>query len=835
MNRVVAAMAVAVAAAFGLPAADAATFVVTTTADAGPGSLRQAILDANAAPGSDAITFALPGEGLPRIMPASPLPMVTDPVTIDGTTQVPGGWVEIDGELTSSAVGLALAAGSSAVTGLVINGFTAAGIRITGPGNDLVQGNRIGTDTSGTAALSPFAYGIEVSGSPANTVEDNLISGNAFGIFVHGGSASANVIQGNLVGTDASGTVALPNTTTGVWIFGAPGTIIGGTGDGEGNVISGNATDGIDIGGTGAVHTDVAGNAIGFGSDLTTPLGNGQVGIFIYAGAGNGDVGGDGANWIGYNGTAGVSLASSAGIANAILGNVIVDNGGLGIDLGGDGVTPNDAGDVDAGPNNLQNFPVLDPTFAGGTQVHGTLDSVANGSFVVQVFSAGVCDPSGYGEGAELLASLSIGTDGSGHGEFVATLSRAADASTEYLTATATDASGNTSEFSRCAPDTLVPTTTTSTTTSTSSSTATTVTTSTDTLSSTTTTTNVSGTSTTTVPASSTTTSAPTTSTTDTLGSSTTTTSPDGTSTTTTASTSSTTTTTTATPTTTTDTLASTTTTTNVSGASTTTIPASSTTTSAPTTSTTITLASTTSTNPDGTSTTTTAPTSSTTTTTGPTPTTTTTAPTSSTTTITLATPTTTTPAPTTSTTSTLPSTTSTTDAGGTSTTTTAPTSSTTTTNPVGTSTTTVTAPPTTTTTSSTPSATSTTLPGTCSGSDCGCVMDASFISIRCRLGALRDAVAAMPELARVRDKIDRQIDRATLLLGLAQDRCGAAEQRPASRKLRAVGRRLGRVSRMLRLPQPRHATPVVIQSLARTTVALVGDTRTLSHDLVCP
>ncbi|HUC33681.1 MAG TPA: right-handed parallel beta-helix repeat-containing protein, partial [Ilumatobacteraceae bacterium] len=474
------ALGVALAVATNLAGAHAATFVVSTTADSGPGSLRQAIADANAAPGLDAISFAIPEAGVPRISLATELPTVSDPATIDGTTQLPGASVELDGDATSSAVGLSITGGGSTVRGLVIGGFDEAGILISGLGSNVVEGNLVGTNVSGTQGRSPLAYGIEVSSSPANRIggtspgSGNLVSGNLFGIFVHGSAAVGNVIEGNFVGTNLSGTAAVPNSSTGIWILGASATVVGGADPAAGNVIAGNGTDGVDIGGPGAVDTMVWGNFIGFGADLTTPLGNGEYGIYVYGSAGRTEIGGTVANLIAANGDAGVRLP--AGTRNTVRANVILDNGGLGIDLGTSaGVTLNDAGDVDGGANGSQNFPVLDAGFAGGTQVSGTLDGAASKSFIIEVFGSSACDPSGYGEGAELLAVVNVSTDGSGHGEFTTTLSRTVDGSTERLTATATDSVGNTSEFSQCT--TLLATTTTtssSTTSSTSSSTTTT-------------------------------------------------------------------------------------------------------------------------------------------------------------------------------------------------------------------------------------------------------------------------------------------------------------------------------------------------------------------------
>jgi hypothetical protein len=123
----------------------------------------------------------------------------------------------------------------------------------------------------------------------------------------------------------------------------------------------------------------------------------------------------------------------------------------LGIDLGGDGVTPNDAGDADTGANNRQNFPVLTGVFSGPgtTIVQGALDSAPSNSaypLVIEFFHSPSCDPSGHGEGRTFIGALSV----SGPGPFASTLSVAVP-SGEVLTATATDADGNTSEFSACA------------------------------------------------------------------------------------------------------------------------------------------------------------------------------------------------------------------------------------------------------------------------------------------------------------------------------------------------------------------------------------------------
>jgi hypothetical protein len=131
-----------------------ATFIVTSTGDSGTGSLRQAIFDANATVGLDSIVFNIPGTGPHTITPTSPLPTITDAVTIDGTTQ-PGFTgspiIELDGSMAGYLInGLEVTAGNSVVRGLVINRFEEDGIRLTNNGRNMIEGNYIGTDITGT-------------------------------------------------------------------------------------------------------------------------------------------------------------------------------------------------------------------------------------------------------------------------------------------------------------------------------------------------------------------------------------------------------------------------------------------------------------------------------------------------------------------------------------------------------------------------------------------------------------------------------------------------------------------------------------------------------------
>ena len=431
-------------------------------------TLREAINAANASAGvMETIDFNIPGAGPHTITPTSPLPVITDPVTIDGYTQ-PGAsantlatgsdavlLIQLNGASAGfGGDGLRITAGDSTVRGLVINRFsdvaielstnggntvtgnfigtnpagTASagtqqrGIRInnnsssniiggsapaarnlisgnndsgididgTGTANNLVRGNYIGTNAAGAAAIATNQTGIELNNATNNQIggtspgEGNLLSGNAssFGLLITGSNATTNttgtIVQGNFIGTDATGTTAIPNFA-GIYISPGNNNTIGGTTAAARNIISGNGGEGILIGpGTGNL---IQGNFIGANVAGNT-LGNTGPGIFADA-SGN-TIGGSAAgagNLIAFNGGDGVASNRVTISGNAVLSNSIHSNGTtaqhLGIDLGADGVTANDAGDPDTGANNLQNFPVLTSvTSAGGnTTITGTFNS----------------------------------------------------------------------------------------------------------------------------------------------------------------------------------------------------------------------------------------------------------------------------------------------------------------------------------------------------------------------------------------------------------------------------------------------------------------------------
>lgn len=616
------------------------TFIVTNTNDAGAGSLRQAILDANATAGPDNIGFNI-GSGPQRIVLTSLLPTITDPLTIDGTTQpgfagVPLIEIQPDGQVIGD--GFTITAGNSVLRGLVLNKFRGHAIKIetgggnviegnyigteangnvplanllsgvfiqtssnnriggltvaarnvisgnlgngvhmaAGASNNTVQGNYIGVNVEGTARVaneSGVAFftnahhntvggttaaarnvisgnrgnGVQVEGGDSNVVQGNYVGTNAAGdaainnisddiravganntviggptsiagtapgnvvvnIFIAGGSGS--VVQGNLIGTNAAGTARINNFGSGMIVWG-PATI-GGSTPGAGNVISGfnigvfvansgggsilgnrigtditgtNAipnvvgiqlvgnVKGTKVGGTTAAEANVIsgngtgiqlvtsnaiikGNFIGTRSDGTTPLPNTGDGVEIQEHSGENIIGGTeqgAANTIAFNGRHGIFIAP-AGInfvatKNTIRGNIIHSNGGLGIDLGGEQVTLNDSGDGDGGPNGTQNYPeVLSVTAGAPVVIEGTLNSVASSAFTLDFYVSSSCDQSGFGEGASLLGSTQVNTDASGNSNFNVQFPVSIPTGS-VVTATATDSNGNTSEFSLC-------------------------------------------------------------------------------------------------------------------------------------------------------------------------------------------------------------------------------------------------------------------------------------------------------------------------------------------------------------------------------------------------
>jgi titin len=366
----------------------------------------------------------------------------------------------------SSSNGVSISGGAS---GNTVGGMTAGsanviagagqGVNIQGAGtnNNAVLDNFVGVNSAGTALGN--STGIFVNSAAGTVIVGNLISANStVGVGLFGG-VTGSVVQGNFIGTNFAGTTAQANQD-GVAIDGSNNTV-GGTTAGTRNLISGNSRYGVLIMGSGNV---VEGNLIGTKADGTSALGNGSHGVFVTTNgtpaAANNTVGGaaEGAgNVIAFNSGNGVLIGSdlasplqtAAGTGNSVLGDSIFGNGRLGIDLGpNDGVTANDsAGHV--GPNNFQNFPVLTSarSLGGLTVIQGTLSSgAAFSTFRIELFANPTADASGHGQGKTFLGFVSLFIN-VGTTSFSALLG-APTTTGEAISATATDASGDTSEFS---------------------------------------------------------------------------------------------------------------------------------------------------------------------------------------------------------------------------------------------------------------------------------------------------------------------------------------------------------------------------------------------------
>lgn len=446
-----------------------AAFTVTNTNDSGAGSLRQAISDANALPGLDTITFNIAGAGVHTINVASALPTITDSIVIDGwsepdfsSTPV----IVLDGNnLSADGLRLSATADGSTIRGLVIRDFNGDGIEISaGSDNNTIVGNYLGslTDTGLDAGASEAnsLNGLKVLGAN-NTIggttagAGNVLSGNNdCGITITGAAATGNVVQGNLIGTNATGTAVIANSVDGILIdVNATNNTIGGTTAAARNIISGNVDDGIELD-NGAAGNIVRGNFIGTDITGTVDFGNQSDGVLVNASTFNNQIGGTAAgagNTIAFNAAIGVDQISSSAAGNSVLGNSIHSNGALGIDLIGDGVTANDAGDGDTGANNLQNYPTLTSArtddFSTVT-VSGTLNSTAGSTFRIEFFASTSADASGFGEGERYLGFADVLTNSSGNANFSQALAASVMAG-EVITATATNsATGDTSEFS---------------------------------------------------------------------------------------------------------------------------------------------------------------------------------------------------------------------------------------------------------------------------------------------------------------------------------------------------------------------------------------------------
>jgi len=471
------------------------TYVVNSNADPGDGvcdatcTLRDAILTSNLIGARDTIAFNLPA-GQTTIAPTSDLPTMLDPVIVDGSTQ-PGfagsPLVQLSGVNAGlGARGLHLnriwpAGGETGSTfrGLVINRFSGVGldVRDSLDGGNIIVGNFIGTNLSGflpqgngTGCTTPpclsvpglnfLGLGGDRIGGPS-PADRNVVAGNVGGgPQIAAGSLGSLVAEGNNVGLTVSGVGMSGCCYSTMLQASAPEGVIA-------NNRIGGGSSGIEVrASAGGPGITIKGNRIGANVSPASFFG-----IDVY-GSGNVVVGTQepgGANVISFNGGTAVRV-NPTGPHVQIRFNRIFANGlprlsldALGIDLGAAGVTPNDPGDADAGPNNLQNFPELSSVAVGPgtTTIDGTLNSTPDTAFEIDFYAnaAGTdlfsgkpftaCDSSGYGEGQTYLGTASVKTLANGTAPFSHTVASALAAGA-VVTATATDPTGNTSEFSAC-------------------------------------------------------------------------------------------------------------------------------------------------------------------------------------------------------------------------------------------------------------------------------------------------------------------------------------------------------------------------------------------------
>ena len=307
------------------------TYTVTNVNDSGAGSLRQAILDSNRHAGADTIRFAI-GSGAKTITPRSALPGVMDTTTVDATTQ-PGysgkPLIELNGGNVTSGPGLIVYGANSTIKGFAINRFGGNGIMLmkrTGyaQGGITVSNNYVGTNAAGTGAAANKAHGILVQ-CAGNTIANNVFSGNGkAGVFLYTAASNRNRVVGNLIGTNAAGTAAVPNVTNGVHNQASHTNTIGGLTAAERNVISGNKQDGILLASHGAAGNRILGNYIGTNAAGTAKIGNGLYGVEISEP--NNVVGGTVAgarNVISGNAKSGVALYKATATGNVVQGTYI--------------------------------------------------------------------------------------------------------------------------------------------------------------------------------------------------------------------------------------------------------------------------------------------------------------------------------------------------------------------------------------------------------------------------------------------------------------------------------------------------------------------------------
>lgn len=370
--------------------------------------------------------------------------------------------------------GVYVSGGEISTDGVVIGGFGAlernvigkngeTGIYLSNADDTEINGNFIGVGADGSSNIGNGGDGIAVTAYSRNTiVRRNVIGNNAIAGVAIGRSedpAFYTFVQKNIIGLNATASAGAPNAFEGVIINDASDNNTIGLSmesrpasamlEGQGNIIAGNLGAGVSL--VNARNNIVSGNYVG-----TTPggsaFGNGGDGVSIAQTFRTPDgniIGGydpDYGNIIAYNGGAGVKVNS--GTRNLVRSNNIFSNMQIGIDINGDGVTPNEPSGSGIGPNNLQAYPVLNFAASDIQAIQGLLTGSPNTQYTIEFFSNINIDPTGFGEGERLIGAHTLTTDDSGKGSFFVTFPGKI-VNGEFITATATDPNNNTSEFSR--------------------------------------------------------------------------------------------------------------------------------------------------------------------------------------------------------------------------------------------------------------------------------------------------------------------------------------------------------------------------------------------------
>lgn len=378
--------------------------------------------------------------------------------------------------------------GSVAGAGNLISGNTHQGIWLVGTnGNatgNTIQGNWIGLNAAGAGGLgnginTGDSAGIGISTAAANLVggpdagAGNVISANVgAGIFLVGPTTTSNILQGNFIGTDASGTLGQGNAIEGIYLETANANLIGGSTSGAGNLISANFAQGIYL--WGASSNSMQGNFIGTAIDGASGLGNRYHGIELQTNANNNIIGGSAAG--AGNRLAFASIGASSvycgvrvrtgSVNNLISGNSIFGNGALGIDLsptdgstaaGFNPIVDCESGVATSAANAGQNFPTLTTAYSGAsTRIRGTMDGKTGKTYTLQFFASPTGDSTGYGEGQVYLGQTNVTLGASCSSNFTANLPVSV-LSGWVISATATGPANNTSEFSAWVPVIPIP------------------------------------------------------------------------------------------------------------------------------------------------------------------------------------------------------------------------------------------------------------------------------------------------------------------------------------------------------------------------------------------